>query len=304
MKKQFQYKGEIESIEICALCNSSSSEIDEIFSKNLGLIDPFKCKKCKKCGLRWLSPRPTQEGYKSIYTMDNYYEGDCAVEKYSSVVQLRKNVFRKRIAEISHYFDKKNQIKTILDIGAATGDFVYEAKRVGFESVGIELSADARQQAMKKYSIRLYDYTLEDLFQKGYRFDIIHMNHVFEHILNPNMLLKECNKLLTKNGLLVIEVPQQLCNDLDRLKKILRITKEIAFTPYSLHHTYFYTPKTISSLLKRHNYSIKRIRTANLENTPLVPFNIVNITLAIYLALSDKIHRGGNMIEVFAQKYE
>jgi 2-polyprenyl-3-methyl-5-hydroxy-6-metoxy-1,4-benzoquinol methylase len=302
VKSILQYDGGVESVECCALCDSTSYKADTLFSQKLGLIAPFECKKCTQCGLRWLSPRPTQNGYEQIYTMDNYFGGEHSEENYSTVVKIRKVLFRKRLKEMSRYFTNANRPKTLLDIGAATGEFVYEAKCNGYDAIGIELSSDARQQAKEKYSINLYENSLEELFTEGYRFDIIHMNHVFEHILNPNACLQECNNLLTKKGLLVIEVPQQFLNDIDRLKKILNMSKKPAFTPYSLHHTYFFTPKTITLILKKHSFSICKLGTANLANTPLWPFSFKNSVLAIYLSLSDKIHRGGNIIEVFAQK--
>jgi 2-polyprenyl-3-methyl-5-hydroxy-6-metoxy-1,4-benzoquinol methylase len=302
IKSILRYDGEIESVEICALCHSTYKKADTFFSKKLGLIAPFQCMKCVQCGLRWLSPRPTQSGYKQIYTMDNYFGGEHSVESYSSVIETRRLLFRERLKEIKNYFTNDDQPKKILDVGAAIGEFVHEAECNGFDAVGIELSSEARQQAKEKYSVNLFEYTLEELFLKGYCFDVIHMNHVFEHMLDPNKCLQECNKLLKQNGLLVIEVPNQFLNDIDRLKKILHMNRKPAFTSYSLHHTFFYTPKTITHLLKKNNFTIRRFDTANLANTPLWPPSFKNSILAVYLFLSNKIHRGGNIIEVFAQK--
>lgn len=267
------------------------------------MIDPFSCKRCSCCGLRWLSPRPTQDGYQLIYTMDNYFgDGELSPEKFSSLEKNRKLLFRDRLKKISGYCSTTHRQKTILDVGAATGQFVYEAKRMDYNAIGIELSHEAREEARRRYSVELYENTLEDFFSQGYRFDIIHMNHVFEHILHPDRCLQECNRLLKENGLLLIEVPQQFYNDIDRLKKILLIKKRPFFTPYSLHHTYFYTPKTLTLLLRKYNFLNCRLKTANLANTPLYPLNFRNSILAIYLFISDKIHRGGNIIEVFARK--
>ncbi len=296
----WRYDGDIESVEYCVLCDSTSFEEDIVFAKKLGLINPFSCKKCSQCGLRWLSPRPTQRGYELVYTMDNYFGGEHSPENFAVLEDSRKEMFRDRLKRIGSYCSSGQ--KTLLDIGAATGQFVHEARNTGFDAKGIELSAEAREEAIKKYSINLSGDSLKDLFLQGYRFDVIHMNHVFEHVLEPDKCLQECNNLLNKNGLLVIEVPQQFYNDLDRLKILLLMSKKPSFTTYSLHHTYFYTPNTLTSLLKRYNFSVCGLRTANLANTPLSPPNYKNFILAFYLFFSDKIHKGGNIIELFSFK--
>jgi hypothetical protein len=63
MKTEF----ETEVVTHCILCKHRVCESDSWFSKQLRLIAPFDIKKCNLCGLRWLSPRPTQEEYKQLY---------------------------------------------------------------------------------------------------------------------------------------------------------------------------------------------------------------------------------------------
>lgn len=302
MKKiNWQYDGDVETVDSCILCESNQSKIDVDFSERLGLIDPFGCKKCSICGLRWLSPRPTQKGYELIYTMDNYFGGENSQESFSVVEKNRRILFCDRLRRINKYYDMAFSKKTILDVGAATGQFVYEAQLVGYNATGIELSSEAIEQAKKKYSVTLRKKSLQELATQGCKFDIIHMNHVFEHMIHPTTCLEECVKLLNNNGILLIEVPQQFYNSLDKLKNILRINKKYKFTPYSLHHAYFYTPKTLSMLLKKHGFTIYSLRTSNIANTPLWPLSFKNIFLAVYLNFTDRFFKSGNIIEVFSR---
>ncbi|MGR0479912.1 MAG: methyltransferase domain-containing protein [Candidatus Electronema sp. V4] len=302
MKKiGWQYNGEVEVVDYCILCESNhSTEVDSNFSNRLGLIDPFKCRKCSTCGLRWLSPRPTQEGYKLIYTMDNYFGGEYSQESFSILEKSRAKLFRDRLKRTSRLFNEYQGGKTLLDIGAATGQFVYEANMAGYNAFGIELSPEAIEQARKRYSVSLRQQSLQDLITQGYKFDIIHMNHVFEHILDPTICLKQCKKLLNVNGVLIIEVPQQFYNNLDKLKDILLMNSKHLFTPYSLHHTYFYTPNTLTMLLKDNGFAIRSLRTSNPANTPLWPISFKNIFLLIYLHCSDYLKQG-NIIEIFSK---
>lgn len=297
-----QYDGEVEKIEECAVCHGYSSVNDSAFSRALGLKEPFACRRCQQCGLRWLSPRPTADSYTLLYDNEKYFGGNQAVENYEHVVATRRSLYQNRLKNLKKVFPTKHFIK-ILDIGAATGDFVHEALQLGFDAVGLELSADARKKAKEKYSLDLHGGSLQDFNEGDKQFDVIHMHHVFEHLLNPNKCMEKCFRLLGQDGLLILEVPQQINNDLDRLKSMLSGgRKETAFTPYSLHHTYFFTPKTITVLLEKHDFSVIKLRTANSAYTPLWPFRIRNLLLFLFLQFVDKLYRGGNIIEIYARK--
>ena len=54
--------------------------------------------------------------------------------------------------------------------------------------------------------------------------------------------------------------------------------------------------------MRKEGFRIDYLVTSNAKRTPLKPFNISNLVLLIFLWLSDKIHSGGNIIEVYARK--
>ena len=108
-----------QSIRQCIICADSRLISDNRYKALLGLIEPFGIKKCLKCGLRWLSPRPTEKGYSELYKYETYFEGHRAVESYSTLAKKRKNYFIKRLCRIEKMFAMPSTLK-ILDIGAAT----------------------------------------------------------------------------------------------------------------------------------------------------------------------------------------
>jgi 2-polyprenyl-3-methyl-5-hydroxy-6-metoxy-1,4-benzoquinol methylase len=289
-----------ERIEQCILCPESRNVSDPNFAYLLGLKEPFDVRICDACGLRWLSPRPTRAGYEEVYSYENYFDGPESVEQFADLAQERQPYFRKRLQHIESLLGD-NQMLKILDIGAATGEFVYEALQRGHETKGLEFSQGARNEALRKYGIPLLGDSLEDL-ENTERFDVVHLNHVFEHLPDPTGTLKIVSKLIADGGLLVIEVPQQLYNDLDRVRRLLRLANKPALTPYSLHHTYFFSPKTLQQLLENFGFSIEALKTANWNRTPLLPFSIRNALLGSFLALADRMHSGGNIIEVYARR--
>jgi 2-polyprenyl-3-methyl-5-hydroxy-6-metoxy-1,4-benzoquinol methylase len=290
----------IETVDHCILCRDGKIRSDPTFSRLLGLVQPYDVKRCVKCGLRWVSPRPTARGYADLYSYEQYFDGPDAVECYPDLACRRRGYFVSRIKYIESRYSYQKSL-SILDVGAATGEFVNEALKRGHRADGFEMSAGAREEAYRKYSIELAAGGLEEV-RNAKAYDVIHMNHVFEHLPDPDGSLRICQRLLRSGGLLVIEVPNQFYNDLDRLKKLFGMKRRREFDAYSLHHTYFFTPSTIARLVTKHGFAVKRLRTANPENTPLLPFNLKNLILRYYLWLSDRIHKGGNIIEIIAVK--
>lgn len=288
-----------EIVSTCPICGHSDNERDRDFEALLGLVDPFGVRRCT-CELRWLSPRPTARGYERLYEYERYFDGPDSVECYPEIARQRRSYFRHRIKCIERTLTPESASLRILDVGAATGEFVHEAMSRGHQATGLELSAGARAKAKEIYGIDLLGEDLTD-FVATHSYDAIHMNHVFEHLPDPAGALGACHGLLREGGILVLEVPQQLHNDLDRLKRIVGLRHRSEFTVYSLHHTYFYDPKSLSRLLEASSFRILSLRTANPARTPLWPPSIKNLFLRCYLWSADKIHKGGNIIEVYCR---
>jgi SAM-dependent methyltransferase len=289
-----------EVVDRCVLCGAISPRADSRFYHLLGLRAPYGIVKCRECGLRWLSPRPTADGYRKLYQYENYFAGDNAVECYASLARASRPYFAQRIQRIERLFSGLGKLK-ILDVGAATGEFVVEAARRGHDANGIELSEGAREVAYSLYGVRLNGGALSDYAQRT--FDVIHMNHVLEHMPDPSRTLNECHYLLRHGGVLVIEVPQQFDNILDPIQYAFGL-KRPAFNLYSLHHIYFFRVHHVRVLLDQAGFRILRLATANLARTPLWPFSLKNAFLAVLLYVSDVLFSGGNIIEAYARKTE
>lgn len=238
----------------------------------------------------------------SLYTDAMYFGGDGASpEDYESFAKARIDYMRARIARLERMADKQGPL-ALLDYGAATGDFVRASLDAGHNCIGIELSADARAVAKERKGVTLLPIDCIDEIADA-RFDAIHMNHVLEHMPDPLAHVRWCARVLKPNGLFVFEVPQQFDNDLDRLRRGLRVGGKLPrFNAFSLHHTYFFTPSTVATLLAKAGFTVQSLSTFNSNRTPLWPISAKNYILRLLLGTADRVHAGGNIIEVFAQR--
>lgn len=291
----------VETVRHCLLCKEVEGQHDDRWCRYLALVEPYDILRCPRCALRWLSPRPDAEGYRTLYSSDMYFGGEGASPAgYRDEAKNRVDYWRARVRTASAMLERNGPALAFFDYGAATGEFVRVALEEGHACIGVELSADARAEAKTRNGVSLL--APEQMEEIGdMRFDVIHMNHVLEHMPNPLTHLRWCANRLNAQGLLILEVPQQFDNDLDRLRRWLRAGgKRPRFDAYSLHHTYFFNPDTMTILLRKAGFQIKALATFNRNKTPLWPPAIKNWILRPMLYTADVLHRGGNIIEVYA----
>lgn len=123
-----------------------------------------------------------------------------------------KNIFKKRFNIICCHFERSRKIPfRVLDIGTSTGTMLDIFKEKGWETWGIEPSQSAKVAAKKGHKI-INDYfeNLRDGKQEqlpNNYFDLSLMNHTLEHLDDPVLILKKIHKILKKDGLILIDVP-------------------------------------------------------------------------------------------------
>lgn len=252
-----------------------------------------------RCGdIGWLHPQPTLEWYKEFY-------GNCYGSHHDQMLvgerltPRRLSYFDARLARITRHLGRKPQ--NLLDVGAGEGLFLVAAHRAGIPAMGIEISAEACRDATARHGVRMIPGHLlqPDLPLKG-GYDVVVMNHVFEHLLSPLEHLARVRALLSANGLLVIEIPQQFLNPIDLLYQLARYRRP--FSPYSLHHPIFYTVSSILRVLKHADFRVEHLTTWLTGQVYLTQNPWVVGPLQCLLWFADRLAKRGHIIEVFATK--
>lgn len=137
-----------------------------------------------------------------------YYES----EDYISHTDA-KSTFTDRLYQLVKAKNLKNKVqlienqflnyKTLLDLGAGTGDFLITAQNSDFTVTGIEPNAKARKLAEQK-GVHLLG-SLNEV--SGQKFQAITLWHVLEHLPNLDEQITTLANLLEEDGVLVIAVP-------------------------------------------------------------------------------------------------
>lgn len=181
------------------------------------------------------SPVPVDLGY---YYKDEAYisHTDAKRTLFDKLYQTIKRISTKRKYQL---IDRFKTGKTILDVGAGTGDFLAFFKSKNWEVSGVEPNEEARALAAEKEvhlapDIAVYNHQ---------KFDVITLWHVLEHIPNLSEYIRTLESLLTDNGILVIAVPNFKSYDAAHYKEF--------WAAYDVpRHLWHFSQTTIAKLFK------------------------------------------------------
>jgi 2-polyprenyl-3-methyl-5-hydroxy-6-metoxy-1,4-benzoquinol methylase len=157
---------------------------------------------------------PVPKDLENYYISDNYISHtDSKKSLFDKVYQAVKNITLKRKVSLLNSF--KTTSKSVLDVGAGTGDFLKVCANNGWNTFGVEPNIGAINIALEK-GVFLKEGLLEIQNQT---FDIITLWHVLEHVENLQEYILTLKKLLSKNGRLLIAVPNYKSYDANHYKK-------------------------------------------------------------------------------------
>ena len=277
----------------CNLCGCKQAILRTRDMKSLDLPKGLAIVECTGCGLTFMSPRPTQEEYAHFYATTEIY----SVEAYSMRAESRIEFYERRLARIEMELGRKG---TLLEIGCGAGHFLKLAQDSGWNVFGTELSKPFHEHATKTFG--LHDvrraFSLADCDFPAESFDVIYSAHVFEHLLDPMGTLLEVRRLIKRDGILVIEVPYQFRSLRDRLRGYLvaltgGVGEGKVYTKLisSTHHVYFFSPRTLTAMVRRAGFSVRKIGTYERHHRQVIG----DAPLGGYW-LSEMMHRAGSML--------
>ena len=139
----------------------------------------------------------------------------------------------------------------ILEIGSGLGHFVHFANARGHRATGTEVTreyAELGSEALNGRIVHVEGDRYGDHFPPG-GFDLIYMEHVFEHMLEPKPVLTQLRQLLRPGGVLFLAVP-----NMDSLSSRLQGRHWSWGAPPD--HLHFYNPGNLSLLLARHGFVV------------------------------------------------
>src|SRR3954470_22098621 len=95
----------------------------------------------------------------------------------------------------------------LLDVGCGPGLLLDEARRRGFETLGLELSRASAEHARTALGLDVRELALEDFDDEGRGFAVVVLADVIEHLDDPVAGIARCGALLRPGGVLCVVTP-------------------------------------------------------------------------------------------------
>ena len=158
--------------------------------------------------------------------------------------------------------------KKVLDIGCGSGYLISElSKAINAQFYGV----DVYQNEIKNCEYKIADITEEIPFNNE-MFDCVILGEVIEHVPNPDFLLREINRVLKKDGYLIISTPN-LVSWANRILVLLGIQPLYTETSNEVNlgryfkflgqegkvqgHLKIFTHRSLQEILERNGFKVK-----------------------------------------------
>jgi 2-polyprenyl-3-methyl-5-hydroxy-6-metoxy-1,4-benzoquinol methylase len=236
--------------------------------------------RCNNCGILKTFPAQTNRYFDPQQSRTDFYEDN--VERFS-------RIFKPLVATVKKYKPHGD----ILEVGCSSGILLSLLKDQGYMVCGVEPNKKAVDLAKKKIGPTVFHGELKAYSRKCTKqFDVVIYNHVLEHVRNVYHELVLVKKLLRKNGILIVGVPNTR-----NIIFAVRNKKWELLMPNE--HLWQFNDRYLCNLLARFNFAVQEIQYDNDYRIEYPRFKQVFFKILILL---NTFLRTGEVMIVVAQK--
>ena len=228
----------------CLFC-SAGTAVERMFED-----PPLAVVRCTGCGLVFVSPRVAANHLAEVYG-EGYWRSPAA--QHYGYTDYRANAadwlrtYRRRVEVLR---GRLTPGARGLDVGCAAGYFCEVMRDEGFDVWGVEISAPIAEEARRRIGPqRIHLGTLEDVPHPEQSFDLIAFWDVVEHLPDPVAALREARRLLSPDGLLLIETQNVE-------SRFARLTGRRWQHFKQVEHLWHFAPSTATRLLEAGGFEL------------------------------------------------
>jgi 2-polyprenyl-3-methyl-5-hydroxy-6-metoxy-1,4-benzoquinol methylase len=212
---------------------------------------------CCNCFYYRTEPIPSPEQLSKYYAEDYDY---MTYEHSNEEIVLRAH-------DVLQWLDRvgfSKLPKRVLEIGPAGGGIIAGLAQFGCEVIGIDISESVRDGLHERFGINVL--VSEDPKEAmalipDKRFDLIIVDHVLEHLIDPFATLSTISRLLTEDGYCFIKVPNAF-----GLEAVLQGNQWVWLDP--LGHIHNWSPRSMRKAVIR--AGLEPVLDGTLQGRPLL----------------------------------
>jgi SAM-dependent methyltransferase len=233
----------------CALCGGRQfASLYTAPDRHYGIPGRFTIVRCTHCGLVFLNPMPLEAELARLYP-PTYYSYQDFSRRQNPLKRAAKRLLVPQPKTKDPHFARPGRM---LDLGCGSGEFLHHMRGQGWETHGVEISAEAARVGRERAGLRIFAGTLAEAAYPSEYFDYIRSNHSFEHLTNPGETLDEMRRVVKPTGKLLIGVP-----NIAGLNA--RIFKQYWWYLGAPVHPFSYSVGSLRGMLRKHGFAVDRV---------------------------------------------
>ena len=225
-------------------------------------------------GFYEIKQKPTPEELREYYAKRYYQENLTTYQPEYPAEELEHIEGKLRLRHwVLEQLRKGSSAGSFLDIGCGEGWALDYFQRQGWTVLGLDFSSFSLEKFHPSLRGQLRTGDLYEEVQKlvaaGEQFDVLWLDNVLEHVLEPADLLRLCRTLIKPSGVLVVDVP----NDFSALQLHLLNSGQIdrPFWVVLPDHLSYFNPSGLRNLAEATGW-----RTAKVIGDQPIDLNLLN----------------------------
>jgi SAM-dependent methyltransferase len=241
----------------CAICEHYGNSIIKYDANLPEIIDAsvyaprrksdnyhFRLVECSNCGLVRSDPILDEKELSQLYFQSNCSYSD---EDENKPLRITYGKYLKKVLKKFHI-----TCEGFLDIGCSNGFLLEEVQLLDFKFIrGVEPSHDSIIKAKSEIKPLIIEGMFDKHMFESEKFDIVTFFQTFDHISNPNIFLKNCIRVLKKEGYILA-----INHNVNSFSaKILGQKSPI----FDIGHAYLYDLDTMKQIFEKNGFVVKDV---------------------------------------------
>jgi SAM-dependent methyltransferase len=156
--------------------------------------------------------------------------------------------------------------KRLLDVGCGVGKFLLSAQLEGAEAVGCDLSSDACRFVSEQFGVPAYNQELHICSPSIGDVDVIVMQDLVEHLVEPVITFSAACSILKRGGLLLFRTPNAGAAGTNG-----EIARDWVGFRVDLEHFQYFSPPTVNWLAQKYGLGIERLVVSDYPSLAALP---------------------------------
>lgn len=269
----------MKNFRLCPICSNSKITVLSTYPGDFLICDELN--RCDNCDITFASPLPDQSTLEYYYKSGSYTTLNQSVNE-EAFIAFSYKLSLSRYELIEKFAKSLPRPGLILDIGAGKA-IMGKALKDRWGSCTYDV-VEPDTEISESYGDWVDDIYTEIHEAPKRKYDLVVMNQVLEHVIDPVTFIEAASDLLNQNGFLYIDVPYH----------------DYKFKPSVSPHLFFYSTKSLTKLLNgigvevifcdtagmKHNrareyFSGKKISISKIVH-PWTYLNLINRVLGIF----------------------